>query len=72
MVRHKQEELLKEGYVSGLRVGNLIINNEWYLSDLELEEEKYIEKGDLIYAWLLIWAEILGRMRSDLIIIFGS
>ncbi len=48
---YKQEELLKEGKYRVLRVGNLFSNNEWYFSDLELEEDKYIEKGDLIYAW---------------------
>ena len=34
-----------------LRVGNLFTSNEWYYSDLELEEDKYIDNGDLIYAW---------------------
>lgn len=48
---YKQEELLKEGKYRVLRVGNLFSNNEWYYSDLELEEDKYIENGDLIYAW---------------------
>ncbi|EKY3199497.1 restriction endonuclease subunit S, partial [Cronobacter turicensis] len=26
-------------------------SNEWYYSDLVLDEDKYIDKGDLIYAW---------------------
>ncbi|MDK7125980.1 restriction endonuclease subunit S, partial [Staphylococcus aureus] len=26
-------------------------SNEWYYSDLELEPEKYIDNGDLIYSW---------------------
>ncbi|MBR7188243.1 MAG: restriction endonuclease subunit S, partial [Clostridia bacterium] len=34
-----------------LRVGNLFTNSQWYYSDLELEDEKYCQKGDLIYAW---------------------
>jgi type I restriction enzyme, S subunit len=48
---YKQEELLKEGKYRVLRVGNLFSNNEWYYSDLELEQDKYLEKGDLMYAW---------------------
>ena len=34
-----------------LRVGNLFTKGEWYYSDLELAEDKYIDSGDLIYAW---------------------
>ena len=48
---YKQTELLNEGKYRVLRVGNLFSNNEWYYSDLELDIDKYIEKGDLIYAW---------------------
>jgi len=48
---YKQDELLSEGKYRVLRVGNLFSNNEWYYSDLELEENKYIKNGDLIYAW---------------------
>jgi type I restriction enzyme S subunit len=48
---YKQVELLSEGKYRVLRVGNLFSNNEWYYSDLELDKDKYIEKGDLIYAW---------------------
>ena len=48
---YKQEELLSQGKYRVLRVGNLFSNNEWYYSDLELENNKYIENGDLIYAW---------------------
>lgn len=46
----KKHEMLEEG-VPILRVGNLFTSNEWYYSDLELEPEKYIDDGDLIYAW---------------------
>ena len=28
-----------------------IIRGDWYYSDLELSEDKYIDNGDLIYAW---------------------
>ena len=48
---YKQEELLTTGKYRVLRVGNFFTNNEWYYSDLELEEDKYCENGDLLYAW---------------------
>ncbi len=47
---YKKHEMLQEG-VPLLRVGNLFTSNEWYYSDLELEPEKYIDNGDLIYSW---------------------
>lgn len=47
---YKKSEMLSEG-TPILRVGNLFTSNEWYYSDLELEEDKYINNGDLIYAW---------------------
>lgn len=47
---YKKQEMLSEG-VPILRVGNLFTSNEWYFSDLQLEPEKYIDDGDLIYAW---------------------
>lgn len=48
---YKQEELLTTGKYRVLRVGNFFTNNEWYYSDLELDEDKYCEKDDLLYAW---------------------
>lgn len=48
---YKQEELLEQGKYKVLRVGNFFTNNNWYYSDLELEETKYCENGDLLYAW---------------------
>ena len=48
---YKQEELLDTGKYRVLRVGNFFSNNEWYYSDLELENNKYCENGDLLYAW---------------------
>ncbi|WP_341939500.1 restriction endonuclease subunit S [Marinimicrobium sp. C2-29] len=47
---YKKHEMLKTG-TPLLRVGNLFTSKEWYYSDLELEPEKYIDSGDLIYAW---------------------
>jgi type I restriction enzyme S subunit len=48
---YKQEELLESGKYPVLRVGNFFTNNTWYYSSLELEETKYCESGDLLYAW---------------------
>lgn len=48
---YKQEELLDEGKYAVLRVGNFFSNRDWYYSDLELEEDKYCDNGDLLYAW---------------------
>ncbi|KFF49991.1 hypothetical protein GY26_04800 [Gammaproteobacteria bacterium MFB021] len=47
---YKKHEMLQEG-TPLLRVGNLFTANEWYYSDLQLEDDKYIDNGDLIYAW---------------------
>ena len=48
---YKQEELLDEGPTPVLRVGNFFSNRGWYYSDLDLDEEKYCNQGDLLYAW---------------------
>ena len=48
---YKKEELLSSGKYKVLRVGNFFTNDSWYYSDLELPEEKYCFKGDLLYAW---------------------
>jgi type I restriction enzyme M protein len=48
---YKAEELLDEGGTPVLRVGNLFSNKEWYYSDLDLDDSKYCETGDLLYAW---------------------
>ncbi|MBN1472392.1 MAG: restriction endonuclease subunit S [Syntrophaceae bacterium] len=47
----KIDELLKKGKYRVLRVGNFFSNNEWYYSDLELEDDKYCSNGDLLFAW---------------------
>ena len=47
----KQSELLEKGKYLVLRVGNFFTNDNWYHSDLELDEDKYCENGDLLYAW---------------------
>ena len=47
----KQDELLDEGKYRVVRVGNFNTNDKWYYSNLELEENKYAYKGDLLYLW---------------------
>ncbi|WP_237227654.1 restriction endonuclease subunit S [Rubinisphaera sp. JC750] len=48
---YKKSELLEDGKYPVLRVGNFFSNRSWYYSDLELEEDKYCDEGDLLYAW---------------------
>ncbi|MEZ2744113.1 restriction endonuclease subunit S [Halopseudomonas bauzanensis] len=47
---YKKEELLDAG-TPVLRVGNLFTSNHWYYSNLTLEENKYCNPGDLLFAW---------------------
>ena len=47
---YKQEELLEDVY-RVLRVGNFNTNDRWYYSDLQLEDSKYANYGDLLYLW---------------------
>jgi len=48
---YSKDEMLKRGKYRLLRVGNFFTNDSWYYSDLELEEDKYCDNGDLLYAW---------------------
>ena len=48
---YNKPELLSEGKYPVLRVGNFFSNRSWYYSDLELDENKYCDDGDLLYAW---------------------
>ncbi len=48
---YKQEELLDSGKYPVLRVGNFFSDKDYYYSDLELEEDKYCDNGDLLFAW---------------------
>ncbi|MFZ4779248.1 MAG: restriction endonuclease subunit S, partial [Terrimicrobiaceae bacterium] len=47
---YSKDELLDAG-TPVLRVGNLFTSKHWYYSDLQLEPDKYCDKGDLIFAW---------------------
>lgn len=46
-----QPELQEIGKYRILRVGNFFTNDRWYYSDMELEPNKYCNKGDLLFAW---------------------
>ncbi len=48
---YKQEELLNDGKYKVLRVGNFFTNGNYYYSNLELDEDKYCDFGDLLFAW---------------------
>lgn len=59
---YKQNELLDSGKYRVLRVGNFFTNGNYYYSDLELEDDKYCDNGDLLFAWsasfgAFIWNE---------------
>jgi type I restriction enzyme S subunit len=47
---YSKNELLDAG-TPVLRVGNLFTSDKWYYSDLHLDEDKYCNNGDLIFAW---------------------
>ena len=46
-----QPELQSVGKYKIVRVGNLSGGDKWFYSDMELPQEKYCNKGDLLYAW---------------------
>ena len=48
---YSKAELLASGKYPVLRVGNFFTNSHWYYSDMELDENKYCDSGDLLYAW---------------------
>lgn len=48
---YQQQELLESGKYKVLRVGNFFTNSNYYYSDLELEDDKYCDNGDLLFAW---------------------
>ena len=55
-------ELQNAGKYRIVRVGNFSGKDEWFYSDMELDPEKYCEKGDLLYKWACnfgpeIWKE---------------
>jgi len=48
---YKKNELLDSGKYTVLRVGNFFSSDNWYYSDLELDDNKYCDDGDLLFAW---------------------
>ncbi|MBA5747334.1 type I restriction enzyme, S subunit [Aerococcus sp. 150760007-1] len=61
---YRQAELLDKGKYRVLRVGNFNTNTSWYYSNLELEDDKYANKGDLLYLWATSFGpEIWERER---------
>ena len=48
---YSQPELLDSGKYKVLRVGNIFEGNHWYYSDMELDDDKYCNEGDLLYSW---------------------
>ena len=44
-------ELQETGKYRIVRVGNFSGKDEWFYSDMELEDNKYCESGDLLYKW---------------------
>ncbi|VEU60011.1 type I restriction-modification system subunit S (plasmid) [Mesomycoplasma conjunctivae] len=48
---YSQPELQDKGKYRIVRVGNFSGKNEWFYSDMELNEDKYCENGDLLYKW---------------------
>ncbi|MHA7119010.1 restriction endonuclease subunit S [Aerococcus viridans] len=61
---YRQAELFDKGKYRVLRVGNFNTNTSWYYSNLELEDDKYANKGDLLYLWATSFGpEIWERER---------
>ena len=56
---YKDDEFETEGKYRVLRVGNLFSNPKWYYSNLELEEDKYCDNGDLLYAWSMSYGPVI-------------
>lgn len=48
---YKKDEILVSKKYPLLRVGNLFSNRDWYYSALELDDDKYCDQGDPLYAW---------------------
>jgi type I restriction enzyme, S subunit len=48
---YKRKELLSEGKYKVIRIQNLNGGDNFYYSDLELDKNKYCDKGDLLYSW---------------------
>ena len=56
---YSDTEFEEDGKYRILRVGNLNSNPTWYTSSLELPQDKYCEKGDLLYSWSMSYAPVI-------------
>lgn len=56
---YSDSEFEEGGKYPILRVGNLFSNPVWYSSSMELEPDKYCEKGDLLYSWSMSYAPVI-------------
>lgn len=63
---YKKEEMLAEG-VPILRIQNLNGGNKWFYSNLELQEDKYCYKNDLLYAWSATFGPYWSKWDHKLI-----
>lgn len=48
---YSQPELLDSGKYRVVRVGNLSGGDRWFFSDMELDDNEYCNKGDLLFSW---------------------
>lgn len=56
---YSDSEFEEDGKYPILRVGNLFSNPVWYSSSMELEPDKFCEKGDLLYSWSMSYAPVI-------------
>ena len=63
---YKKPEMLDAG-TPILRIQNLNGGENWFYSDLNLQPDKYCEKGDLLYAWSATFGTYWSRWDHKLI-----
>ena len=64
---YSQEELLSQGKYQVLRVGNVgNDSHEWYYSDLELDDDKYCDSGDLLYTWACNFGPVIWKGKKTI------
>ena len=63
---YKKPEMLDAG-TPILRIQNLNGGENWFYSDLDLPEDKYCEKGDLLYAWSATFGPYWSRWDHKLV-----
>ncbi|AKV96250.1 restriction endonuclease EcoKI subunit S [Marinobacter sp. CP1] len=63
---YKKPEMLDAG-TPILRIQNLNGGENWFYSDLNLQPDKYCEKGDLLYAWSATFGPYWSRWDHKLI-----